>query len=197
MCAGLSRKVSILVLLEKLLEAPSLFGIPPSHCVSILVLLEKLLEALVRIRLEQHQFRFNPCSSGKATGSLHNAHTFSYSAPVSILVLLEKLLEVFHEHCGVRLRLISFQSLFFWKSYWKMKLRACSASLSRLVSILVLLEKLLEDHCAQLALVCVGSFNPCSSGKATGRKKSVCCSPDTIWVSILVLLEKLLEGPSK
>ncbi len=141
--------------------------------------------------VELQKESFNPCSSGKATGS---------AALVS---------------CQQPQRL--FQSLFFWKSYWKITV-SCRQTQPGQVSILVLLEKLLEvplrpgeggpgrvsilvlleklledlgsllDHNKELVvsilvllekllevahggvpMVFFYSFNPCSSGKATGR----------------------------
>ncbi len=86
--------------------------------------------------------------------------------PVSILVLLEKLLEEsvseYLQDLGIR-----FQSLFFWKSYWKISKQGLM-SVCGCVSILVLLEKLLEVS----LLPGIERFQG---------------------VSILVLLEKLLE----
>ncbi len=88
----------------------------------------------------------------------------------------------------------------------------------RAVSILVLLEKLLEEQLTIAMKALTESFNPCSSGKATGRTKHTrrvlevtrfnpCSSGKATGscyyrikvigsysVSILVLLEKLLEA---
>ncbi len=137
--------VSILVLLEKLLEEGFSSDREPFFHVSILVLLEKLLEGLFWKKCWKRRKSFNPCSSGKATGSSTKQRQRISSTGVSILVLLEKLLE----ESPVRLT---------WPK--------------TSVSILVLLEKLLEGGDmseAELRGIC---FNPCSSGKATG---SVSC----------------------
>ncbi len=111
---------------------------------------------------------FNPCSSGKATGRRAAYAERGRDAGFQSLFFWKSYWKL--TRGGVKPTEAAFQSLFFWKSYWKNTAYA-RACMRDCVSILVLLEKLLEVKKRLKLLTYLNCFNPCSSGKATGSIK--------------------------
>jgi hypothetical protein len=111
-------KVSILVLLDGILEVrtPRIFIVPKK--VSILVLLDGILEELRLSDRPTGSLRFNPCFVGWYSGS------FAFVLAIGLQCL--------------------FQSLFCWMVFWKCEVSGWQFR-PMPVSILVLLDGILED----------------------------------------------------
>ena len=62
------------------------------------------------------------------------------------------------------------------------------------VSILVVLDVVLEERCYPLTFFTTQSFNPCCAGCSSGRGNLLKCSEVKKSVSILVVLDVVLEG---
>ena len=116
---------------------------------------------------------FNPYFTGSLTAT---EMTFEISwppNPVSILILLEVLLQldVSSKHSYFCISSV-FQSLFYWKSYcniWICYILSCSKQ----VSILILLEVLLQLTTGVPKALEVVGFNPYFTGSLTATFQSV------------------------
>ena len=206
--------VSILILLDVILEVVKRRTFCLFFLVSILILLDVILEVLMSIRFIFCLFCFNPYSVGCYSGRQHLETQSRYVAEfqslfcwmlfwkilsynqkyffflVSILILLDVILEVPRRFFGMAAwnsfnpysvgcysgRISSaiwpgspilFQSLFCWMLFWKVVL--CVFVLSRLfVSILILLDVILEVSAWRFSRFTISGFNPYSVGCYSG-----------------------------
>jgi hypothetical protein len=97
-------------------------------------------------------------------------------------------------HVGAGLSILQkeFQSLFCWMVFWKSKNWPLSLPAAK-VSILVLLDGILEGKLFNFFNRAGAGFNPCFVGWYSGSSKNCPLSLPAAKVSILVLLDGILE----
>ena len=113
--------------------------------------------------------RFNPYSVGCYSGSLR-----SYKLPFCPCL---------------------FQSLFCWMLFWK-RVTTYALNTHKVVSILILLDVILEVDLSTPAKLYDFCFNPYSVGCYSGRPSIAVGEYLQLFVSILILLDVILEGKS-
>ena len=139
--------VSILVLLEILLQQRRIQSLRQRINVSILVLLEILLQLLGGRWFLLPWLGFNPCFIGNPSATLTELENMNCLIWVSILVLLEILLQPFAPEPYLT-QLLGFQSLFYWKSF-------CNK---------------INGNITHSSKIC---FNPCFIGNPSATKKNI------------------------
>ena len=133
--------VSILVVVDQLLEVPAMLVRMRYLSVSILVVVDQLLEDILVNPYESTAYSFNPCCGGSITGGLFVFRKVQTAA--------------------------QFQSLLWWINYWRRPpVRQPHDPDS--VSILVVVDQLLEANQMRPVFVFRRGFNPCCGGSITG-----------------------------
>ena len=141
---GNVQRVSILILLDVILEVRMKINNVFTWKVSILILLDVILEVMYQWIFLHQTFSFNPYFVGCYSGSPER-----------------------WSHRHERLR---FQSLFCWMLFWKLN-ETLLYSKSNLVSILILLDVILEVCSGIMVWFYLECFNPYFVGCYSGRKK--------------------------
>ncbi len=135
-------------------------------CVSILILLDVVLEDVNWLEEKVETLCFNPYSVGCCSGRSTSGHVISFMPcfnPYSVGCCSGRNRHRASGNCRKW-----FQSLFCWMLFWKLNVHYNGEALSY-VSILILLDVVLEDSQGVLTPVFYPSFNPYSVGCCSGR----------------------------